>query len=102
LIVASRPGQRLDDLKSALPEGLAIEAATGTEVSASGIELRSYRLHDAQGQTAPFYLLPGLEIEISASEIREQVGEILGTRRAGCELLPEAVSEYIREHLLYL
>ena len=28
---------------------------------------------NATGATVPFYLLPGLEIEISASEIRQQV-----------------------------
>jgi nicotinate-nucleotide adenylyltransferase len=101
LVVASRPGERLDDLRSALPEGLTIEAARGPEESASGVEMRSYLLHNPHGQTAPFYVLPGLEVEISASEIREQVGEILGTRSKGRELLPEAVSEYIRVHGLY-
>ena len=101
LVVASRPGERLDDLRSDLPEGLAIEAAAGAEVSASGVELRSYLLHNPHGQTTPFYVLAGLEVEISASEIREQAGEILGTRGAGRELLPEAVSEYIRAHGLY-
>jgi nicotinate-nucleotide adenylyltransferase len=101
LVVASRPGERLDDLRSALPEGLTIEAARGPEESASGVEMRSYLLHNPHGQTSPFYVLPGLEVEISASEIREQAGEILGARSAGCELLPEAVSEYIRVHGLY-
>jgi nicotinate-nucleotide adenylyltransferase len=113
LVVASRPGERLDDLRSALPEGLAIEAARGPEESAPGVEMRSYLLHNPQGQTAPFYVLPGLEVEISASEIRrlagirrqggirERAGEIPGTMSKGRERLPEAVSEYIRVHGLY-
>jgi nicotinate-nucleotide adenylyltransferase len=102
LIVASRPGERLGDLKSALPEELMIERMPGPEESVSDVEMHSYLLHNPHGQTAPFYLLPGLEVEISASEIRAQVNEILGARSAGRELLPEAVSAYIRMHGLYL
>lgn len=101
LIVASRPGERLGDLKSALPEELMIEPMLGRDERVSGVDLRRYLLHNPQGQTAPFYLLPGLEVEISASEIRGQAGEILGDRSARRELLPEAVTNYIRAHGLY-
>jgi nicotinate-nucleotide adenylyltransferase len=102
LVVASRPGERLGDLQSALPKELMIEPMPGPEERASSVEMRCYLLHNPHGQTAPFYLLPGLEVEISASEIRAQVNEILGARSAGRDLLPQAVSAYIRIHGLYL
>jgi nicotinate-nucleotide adenylyltransferase len=53
------------------------------------------------GQRAPFYLLPGLDVEISASRIRDQVRAAKGSQTAGHELLPDAVSDYIRFHGLY-
>ncbi len=51
-----------------------------------------------QAEKSRLYLLPGLHVEISATEIREQVadGGIMGAK-----LLPDAVAEYIREHGLY-
>jgi nicotinate-nucleotide adenylyltransferase len=105
LIVASRPGQQLDDLKLALPKGLSIEAVPGP--NRSEVEVRAYQLRNQTGDSAPFYLLPGLEIEISASEIREQVRirEQMDTNTGECTpgraLLPSAVSGYIRAHSLY-
>lgn len=101
LIVASRPGERLDDLKAALPQGLTIQPLPGPEPAGSGVEMRPYQLGSPQGLTTPFYLLPGLEIEISASEIREQVRATAGSRPPGRELLPASVSAYIRSHRLY-
>lgn len=101
LIVASRPGQHLDDLKLALPAGLSIEAVPGPD--RTKIEVRAYRLRNQAGECTPFYLLPGLEIEISASEIREQVRirEQAGAAAGDRALLPSAVSGYIRAHGLY-
>lgn len=104
LIVASRPSQsrwRLDGLKAALPEGLAIEAAVEAGVAESEIEVRRCLLRNPAGDSAPFYLLPGLEVEISASEIREQVRAAAGGRAPVRELLPAPVSAYIRAHGLY-
>jgi nicotinate-nucleotide adenylyltransferase len=116
LIVASRPGKRLDDLKAALPEEVAIEeAAEAPEllpevpVLHSEVEVRRYLLRNLVGATAPFYLLPGLDIEISASQvrerirerIREQVSAAAGSRPAGEDLLPDAVAAYVRAHGLY-
>jgi nicotinate-nucleotide adenylyltransferase len=91
LIVASRPGESLHDLEAALPVGLTMEAAErGTH------ELLRYTLRNPAGEQAPFYLLPNLEIEISASEIRRQI------QAAGqSALLPPPVLEYIRAHGLY-
>ena len=105
LIVASRPGQRLDDLKAALPEGLTMEPLAETGRQDSGVELRSYLLLNRAGERAPFYLLPGLHVEISATEIRERIRALVGapseTPTAGRELLPSAVLDYIRSRGLY-
>jgi nicotinate-nucleotide adenylyltransferase len=107
LIVAPRPGQPLADLKLTLPAELSIEAAPGQGKAEREGEVRSYLLRNQAGKCAWFYLLPDLEIEISASEIREQVRiqEQMGTaaeaQTSGRTLLPSAVSEYIRVHGLY-
>jgi len=105
LIVASRPGQRPDQwltgLQSALPTGLTIESAPGEDETEGDVEVRSFLLLNNEGCRAPFYLLPGLNVEISASEIREQIHGASGVRTAGHELLPEAVSTYIRSQGLY-
>jgi nicotinate-nucleotide adenylyltransferase len=101
LIVASRPGERLDCLDAFLPPGLALENATVQEENRSDVEIRCYLLRNQAGEQTPFYLLPGLDVEISASEIRAQI-------HAGAEGLPAeqaplagAVSEYIRSRGLY-
>jgi len=109
LIVASRPGQRPEQwiagLRAALPPGLTIEPATGAETPHSDVELRAYLLHNPAGDSAPFYLLPGLHVEISASQARDRVGEQLrapsATSTAEDRLLPDAVLAYIRTHGLY-
>ena len=105
LIVASRPGQRLDDLRVALPEGLTMDSAPGEEATSSGVVIRSCLLHNPAGESVPFYLLPGLNVEISASQLRDwmrdQVRAVPGNSMAGRELLPQAVFEYIRSHKLY-
>ena len=103
LIVASRPGQSLADLASALPDGITIAGrdADGTEPTAS-VELCTYRLRGARGEQSPFYLLPGLDVEISASEIRRQIrGAPPACANVERELLPLAVARYIRERGLY-
>ena len=101
LIVASRPGQRVDDLKAALPEGVSIESAPDAAWTGSAVEVRFYLLRNFAGDSAPFYLLPGLNVEISASEIREQLRAASEAQTKGHELLPDAVADYIRSHNLY-
>ena len=105
LIVASRPGQRLDDLTGALPVGITLEPMSDGEAELaerdSGIELHSYLLRNARGETAQFHFLPGLQVEISASKIREQVRGNSDAQPAGQELLPPAVAAFIRAHGLY-
>jgi nicotinate-nucleotide adenylyltransferase len=102
LIVASRPGERLDDLRALLPLGLSLEAETECAPNSAGIQMECSRLRNQAGQSAPFYLLPGLEVEISASQIREQLRQaespLLPSPLA---LLPAAVAGYIRAQKLY-
>ena len=108
MIVASRPGEGLSGLQAALPEGLTIEAEAGADESESGVEVRTFSLVNRAGQRAALYVLPGLHVEISASEIREGIRE--GIRKgvsaqAGADerkaLLPGAVQEYVHAHGLY-
>lgn len=103
LIVASRPGQSLADLASALPGGISITGEADKLELAASVELCSYDLRGARGERSSFYVLPGLDVEISASEIRRQIGR--ESLQAGAlierELLPPAVARYIREHGLY-
>jgi nicotinate-nucleotide adenylyltransferase len=114
LIVASRPGQPLEDLKALLPPGLTMEPATAAEmgevsVDRSDVEVRRYSLlsntGNWAGQRTPFYLLPGLDVEISASRIREQARaqaqDAGGSYLVGHELVPDAVSDYIQRRGLY-
>jgi nicotinate-nucleotide adenylyltransferase len=114
LIVASRPGESLSDLTALLPPGLTLghlehpDRAEGN-TGKSGIEARCYSLFGEAGSVAglctPLYLLPGLYVEISASQIRAmartQSGLADGCGAASQELLPDAVFDYMRTHNLY-
>ncbi|MFP5206499.1 MAG: nicotinate (nicotinamide) nucleotide adenylyltransferase [Acidobacteriota bacterium] len=97
LIVASRPGQPMDRLRAALPEGLSIEPVRREQ--RAGIEVTSFALLGPQGRRAPFYLLPGLDVAISATAIRSEVRHA-SDFEAG-RLLPSAVAGYILAHCLY-
>jgi nicotinate-nucleotide adenylyltransferase len=108
LIVASRPGQPLHDIEALLPEGLTMEPQCEPEPAnsdggTSKIELQCFFLVNPAGERAPFYLLPELDIPISASKIRELFRDPAGIGTAGNEgdLLPEPVADYIRTHGLY-
>ena len=105
LIVASRPGQRLEDLSEALPEGLTLDSAPCTDQARSNLAIRSCLIRNPAGETAPFYVLPGLNVDISATQVRDwirgQVSPASGASPAGQQLLPKAVLEYIRSHHLY-
>ena len=100
LIVASRPGEGLEDMAAILPDGLTVHDEATAE-NAEGVPMRVFTLRNAAGASTPFYLLPGLEIEISASEIRQQVSAALDRVCAGHELLPDTVCDYIASHGLY-
>lgn len=105
LIVASRPPANskewLGDIAEALPAGLTIENAPDVVLPVSGIEVRVYRLRNQAGESAPFYLLPGLHVEISATAIREQACAASDTPMEHSNVLPAAVIDYIRVHRLY-
>jgi len=104
LIVASRPGQQLDDLTRFLPRGLSLEPCTLAAAASPPsvqIELHSYLVRNPAAQVAPFHLLPNLDIEISASEIRKQVHLSAEDLIAARPLLPAPVADYIRTHGLY-
>lgn len=101
LIVASRPGQRLEDMAAILPEGLAIQEGSDTEDARPDSSLRVYAIRNQAGRSAPFYLLPELEIEISASEIRREAGEAPERLCADHRVLSAEVCDYIRAHELY-
>jgi len=101
LIVASRPGQLLEGLKAALPEGLTMGSAATEDKIVSGVEIRYCVLRNPAGQTTPFYILPGLNVEISASDIRAGIRMAMD-RQGDCQgFLPEAVFEAIRSRGLY-
>jgi nicotinate-nucleotide adenylyltransferase len=100
LVVASRPGEPLDDLQSALPDGLSIEPSEADEEANPSV--RKFALQNSAGESAPFYLLPELEVEISASQIRDALRAIDRAHLAASTLLADAVSNYICAHRLYL
>jgi nicotinate-nucleotide adenylyltransferase len=101
LIVASRPGERLEDLAEILPQGLSIEDDGPDGEKERGNTLRVFTLRNTAGESTPLYLLAGLEIEISATEVRQQVSAALDRLCAGHEVLPDAVCSYIATHGLY-
>ncbi len=104
LIVASRPGQSLADLTSALPSGVTLEPGGAESGPGRGVKRQSFVLQNASGQRAAFHLLPGLDVEISASEIRRQIRDQARDEAGNAaerELLPPAVARYIRKHGLY-
>ncbi len=104
LIVASRPGEKMDSLKAALPEGLAMHPAPEGEREVGSVAIREFVVTNGTGRCAPFYVLPELDVEISASQIRARME---AEARPGAEgalggaLLPPAVSAYLRGHRLY-
>jgi nicotinate-nucleotide adenylyltransferase len=116
-IVAARPGQRFGEsiagLQAALPPGLILEAAPepqpGISIESDPAEphaaVRAFSLANSAGDRAPLYLLPALNVEISASAIREairaQAGSAPANLAAESDPLPPAVREYIARHNLY-
>lgn len=98
LIVAARPGQSLADLGAALPSGLSLTGEVAAEHDPEPLAMRTYTLRNTCCEVAPFYVLPTLHMDISASQIRSEI-------RRGAHsipsLLPGSVARYITEHALY-
>jgi nicotinate (nicotinamide) nucleotide adenylyltransferase/ribosome silencing factor RsfS/YbeB/iojap len=105
LIVAARPGERLDSLEPSLPNGLTIAFHPELDPSPTKglrpIKLSRYILRNPDGELAPLYLLPSLAIDISASEIRAQIAQNAEGKAGERDFLPASVSAYIRAHDLY-
>jgi nicotinate-nucleotide adenylyltransferase len=90
-IVAGRPGFSLEQINAALPKGV---VNTGEHRQAA---FTRYTLSGPAGQSSGLFLLPDLDQDISATEIRGALAE-------GAEqqtVLAPAVAEYIRSHGLY-
>lgn len=102
LIVASRPGQPLDDLAAMMPEGVKLEQGEPAIAAAADTGdkhvLETYTLTNAAGERAPFYVLPGVLVDVSASQIREQLH---GRRPQVNPLVDPAVASYIDRTRLY-
>ena len=90
-IVAGRPGFSLEQINAALPKGV---KNTG-EVREAGFT--RFTLAGPSGQSAELFLLPDLDQNISATEIRAALAE--GSEQQ--TVLAPAVTEYIRSHALY-
>ena len=102
LIVASRPGELLEDLRALLPEGLSLAPAQADiedlPPCAELCEVQPYLLRNSSGQEAPFWLLPHLAVEISATQIRESLHN---NPAQAARLLPSPVIDWIRSQRLY-
>ena len=92
LIVASRPGEPLEDLARLLPEGL--ELYPSGVANGGESRLCEFTISVGSDRSARFFLLNGLHFDISASGIR-------GDWKSAREMLPAGVTEYIGEHHLY-
>lgn len=101
LIVASRPGEPLSNLAEALPIGFQLDEPSGSDSDCRGVRIVRFRLRRCDGESAPFYLLPGLHYDVSASRIREQCRVAKQGQDALATSVPLPVADYIRSHRLY-
>ena len=90
-IVAGRPGFSLKEINAALPKGV---ENIGEHREAG---YTRFTLSGPSGQSAELFLLPDLDQDISATEIRAALAEGSTPQT----VLPSAVAEYIRSHGLY-
>ena len=90
-IVAGRPGFTLQEVNAALPYGV---KNTGERREAGYTRLT---LSGPLGESSELFLLPDLDQDISATEIRAAMAEGSTPQT----VLPSVVAEYIRSHGLY-
>jgi nicotinate-nucleotide adenylyltransferase len=90
-IVAGRPGFSLEQINAGLPEGV---KNTGGHREAG---FTRFTLSGPSGRSASLFVLPDLDQDISATEIRAALAE--GSEQQ--TVLAPAVAEYIRSHGLY-
>jgi nicotinate-nucleotide adenylyltransferase len=98
LVVASRPGENISDLRDLLPAGVSVLPLPSAARSGGSVALVGYRLSDSKGRAASLFLLPNLDHLTSASAVREAFR--IGFRNAIAEI-PETVADYIQKHRLY-
>jgi nicotinate-nucleotide adenylyltransferase len=90
-IVAGRPGFSLKEVNAALPNGV---ENTGERREAG---YTRFTLSGPSNQNSELFLLPDLDQDISATEIRAALAEGSTPQT----VLPSAVADYIRVHGLY-
>ena len=90
-IVAGRPGFSLEEINAALPMGV----ENMGERREDGFT--RFKLSGPSGRSSELFLLPDLDQDISATEIRAALAEGSTPQT----VLPPAVAEYIRSHGLY-
>jgi nicotinate-nucleotide adenylyltransferase len=112
LVIASRPGQHLESMRTALPDGLTIQPLPVKvkvefqhEAGEHRPRIEPHLLRNAEGKSAPFFVLAGLKVEISASQVREAIhgrsSVSLSNPLLEVGLVPHAVLDYIRDRGLY-
>jgi nicotinate-nucleotide adenylyltransferase len=94
LIVASRPGEDLADLSAYLPSGIDLKPLPN--------QSNQYLLINSSGDQSQLTILPDLDYDISATQLRQQVHELSSDDLSSKEqLLNPSVLAYIRRHHLY-
>jgi nicotinate-nucleotide adenylyltransferase len=96
LIVAGRPGFSMDDVASALPDGV---RATQKEDSAPGV--LTWELRNDAGQRSSLDWMPDLHEDISATDIRAAIAGDPSGRPSGEGVLAAPVLRYIKAKGLY-
>jgi len=67
-----------------------------------GVEVRAFELRNQAGQVAELYLLPGLDVPVSASEIRARIrDQDKQTASSKPALLSQSVLDYVHQRGLY-
>jgi len=104
LIVASRPRQPIEGIRAALPPGLAIEATPGRDRAVGSVEVQVFEVRNKAGERTEFYLLPGLNWDVSATEVRSRMRtqeQAAAGDSVGEPMVPEAVAAFVKAHGLY-
>lgn len=102
-IVGARPGFDLGRLTAALPDGIALASeSTGKHTPAPTPDgPMAVDLRGPSGSQSRLYLLADLDIDISATAIREALTGGKKKSTSAAQLLPPAVLHYIESHSLY-
>lgn len=98
LVVASRPGEELEKLDALLPAGIQLAAAEPLRQGDGETALLTYTLVHTSGATARIYTLPGLHIDLSATQIRT----LLQNESSHSPLVLPEVARYVHLHHLYV